>query len=95
MLEEKVGKKLPFSVPDNYFEDFALKMDEQIAQKNVRKFRQWWMYSAAAVFVGVLLVGQIIYSDYKQQITYQENYETYVLSQVGDAGMMYYYMNEE
>ena len=84
-----MNKNLPFSVPQNYFEQFAAKMDMKIAQKTVHKRQNWWIYSVAAVFVGMLVVGQLFYSNYQQSL-YTEDYETYVLSQVGNNAMYYY-----
>ncbi|MDR1585455.1 MAG: hypothetical protein LBS07_04680 [Prevotellaceae bacterium] len=94
ILQKQMGNKLPFSVPDNYFEEFALEMDKQIAQKAPRKFAKRWLYPAAAAFIGILFVGQVFYSDYRKQEDFRENYETYILSQVGNADMMYYYLEE-
>ena len=95
ILENETAKKLPFSVPENYFNDFAAEIDRQIAQKTiVPKRRNLWLYSsAAAVFAGLLVVGQVFYSNYQQEAAYMENYETYVLSQLGSSAM-YYYMDD-
>ena len=90
ILKDEATKKLPFSVPENYFNDFSAKIDRQIAQKTPVKRRYLWLYSAAAIFVGLLVVGQVFYSNYRQEAAYMENYETYVLSQVGNNAMYYY-----
>ena len=94
ILENETAKKLPFSVPENYFNDFAAEIDRQITQKSIlQRNRRLWLYSAAAVFVGLLAVGQVFYSNYQQEAAYMENYETYVLAQLGNSAM-YYYMDD-
>ena len=92
ILKDKAAKNLPFSVPENYFNDFAAEMDRQIMQKQKRipMRRNLWLYSAAAVFVGLLAVGQVFYSNYQQEAAYMEDYETYVLSQVGGSAIYYF-----
>lgn len=92
---DEMNNKLPFSVPENYFEEFALKMDKQIAAaKSIRlkKIRRW-MY-AAAVFAGMMISGGAYYSHYQKQqdAAYVENYESYILSQVDEPSMIDYYL---
>ena len=93
ILENETTKKLPFSVPENYFNDFSAGIDRQITQKTISKRKNLWLYSAAAIFVGLMAIGQVFYSNYQQEAAYMENYETYVLSQVGSSAM-YYYMDD-
>ena len=33
---DKIDKKLPFSVPENYFEDFAARMELQVAGETLQ-----------------------------------------------------------
>jgi len=93
---DEIGNELPFTVPENYFEQFAAQMEKSITLKQISKtqiFKKWMM--VAAVFVGLLAVGQLMYStysSYKQNDT--ENYEAYVLSQVNDAELMDNYVDE-
>ena len=63
----KFGNKKPFSVPENYFENFAVEMEKQVAQKKektatvvpfVAKLKPF-LY-AAAMFASVLLVGNYL-----------------------------------
>jgi hypothetical protein len=63
---EEIGKELPFSVPENYFEQFANQMEMQIAVKRMpfRKVLINWM-SMAAMFAGILIMGQIFYTVYQ------------------------------
>jgi len=91
-----VGKKLPFEVPENYFENFALQMDEKIMGKRTssRKFFKPWMYIAASI-VGILLAGQIFYTVYQNNTRNKEdNYEAYVLSQVDESSIVDYYVDK-
>ncbi|MEI7504971.1 MAG: hypothetical protein WCJ61_16985 [Paludibacter sp.] len=93
---DEIGKELPFSVPDNYFNQFANHMDEQIGYKLVKanRFLKPWMYMAA-MFVGVLLMGQVLYTVYQNNTSKNaENYELYVLSQVDETSLMDYYVDE-
>lgn len=92
---EDMNKKLPFAVPENYFEGFALQMDKQVAAtKSIRlqKVRRW-MY-AAAVFVGVMISGGAYYSYYQKQqaAAYAESYESYILSQIDEPSVIDYYL---
>jgi hypothetical protein len=52
---------------------------------------------AAAVFVGVIIIGSVYYSNIqKDNNAYTaDNYESYVLSQVDESSMMDYYVNNK
>ena len=77
-------KRLPFEVPENYFEDFAARMDARLAEEmkmvqpieesKVRKidFRRLTalVVSSAAVFVG-LLFGGVALINMQQQVDNQ------------------------
>ncbi len=92
---EEIGKGLPFSVPENYFDQFAIQIDRQIGSANTyRKILKPWMYMAA-MFVGIFIVGGFFYSSNQQNtIKNSENYDTYILSQVDETAVMDYYINE-
>lgn len=95
-LEEMVGKELPFSVPENYFEQFALQIEGQIGytQRVAHKFIRPWMY-AAAVVIGIMVLGPVFYSVYQNQTTVNtENYESYVLSQLDETALIDYYVDD-
>jgi D-alanyl-lipoteichoic acid acyltransferase DltB (MBOAT superfamily) len=95
---EEIGKKLPFKVPENYFEEFASQIDEQIApnKPSWKQISQPWLY-LVALFVGILFMVQIFYTVYvKIDKKQKENYELYVLSQIDEPFIMNYYLiNEE
>jgi len=93
---EEMSKELPFTVPENYFDQFALQLEEQIGYKKpfIRKTLKTWMYMAA-MFVGILIMGQVFYTVNKINVTRNaENYETYVLSQIDENSMADYYVSE-
>jgi hypothetical protein len=87
---EKVGKELPFTVPENYFEQFATGIENQIGYTSThRKMFKPWMYAVAAVFLGFVVLTPILRSHKSQSniVGSTENYETYVLSQVDETVM--------
>ena len=91
-----VGKKLPFEVPENYFENFAQQMDKQIMGKDVssRKFLKPWMYIAASL-VGILLSGQVFLTVYQNNTRNKaDNYEAYVLTQLDESSIVDYYVDK-
>jgi hypothetical protein len=95
ILSEKFNTELPFTVPENYFEQFALQIDQQIGYKrpNHRIIKSWMYF--AAMFVGLFIIGEIFYSVNQKNIAKNsENYESYILSQVDESAVMEYYMNE-
>lgn len=92
----QIGRELPFTVPENYFEHFALQIDEQINRNSGynHRFLKQWMYVAAA-FVGIFMLGQTFYKVYQINVTEKADiYEAYVLSQVNEASMVDYYVDE-
>ncbi len=84
---EDIGNRKPFSVPDNYFEQFATQFEEQISLKPVSpiKLIRPWMYMAA-MFLGVFFLSKTAYTVYTDHVkTVNENYELYVMSQIDDV----------
>lgn len=92
---EEIGKELPFSVPENYFDQFALQIEKQIGYKKPhQRFLKSWMY-IAAMFVGILVMGEIFYSTNQRNIAKNsENYESYVMAQVDETAVVDYYVND-
>jgi predicted RNA-binding protein len=93
---DEVGNELPFKVPENYFEQFALQIETQVKPQHVAiiKLMKPWMYMAA-MFVGVLILAQVFYTVYSNNnIKKTDRYESYVLSQVDESSLMDYYVNE-
>ncbi|MBN2767406.1 MAG: hypothetical protein JXR27_13640 [Paludibacteraceae bacterium] len=98
ILFGEAGKKLPFTVPENYFENFASQMEAQVTIKPVSVFKimRPWMYMAA-MFLGVLFLSRVGYNVYqeKSNTLIADNYELYVLSQVDEAEIIDYYLSDE
>ena len=92
---DEIGNKIPFSVPENYFEQFAVQMDDQmgVATIPVKRMLKPWMYMAA-MFVGVLLLAQVVYSVYNNNKAKNEMFELYVLSQMDDSHMADIYFSD-
>jgi hypothetical protein len=95
---DKIGKELPFSVPENYFEQFASRIDEQIGYKSTAKsrFLKPWMYMVAAIFVGIIVLTPAFYTVNNQQniAKTSDNYESYVLSQVDETVLLDCYVDQ-
>lgn len=95
---ENAGKKLPFTVPENYFEDFALQIDGQIMAKPVPVYKllRPWLYVAVMV-LGVFFLSRIGYNIYqeKNDNLMAENYDLYIMSQVDETEIIDYYLTEE
>jgi hypothetical protein len=87
------GNRKPFSVPDNYFEDFASQFESQITLKRVSpiKLMRPWMYMAA-MFLGIFALSRLAYNYYSEsKIAQAENYELYVLTQLNNIEAIGYY----
>ncbi len=94
---EEIGSRIPFSVPENYFEDFALQMESKTAtvQVSVFKIVKPWLYMAA-MFAGVFVVGNVFYSIHTNNVAKNtENYELYVVSQVDESLIYDNYIDEQ
>ncbi len=92
----EINKELPFTVPDNYFEDFATRITAQTSEQKVpvRKMLRSWLYMAA-MFTGILLLANIAHTVYQRDVNLKiENYENYLLSQVDDVSLIEFYLEE-
>ena len=98
---QKAGNKRPFALPENYFDDFAGRMDAMIAEtpQEVRRLRiRPWMYGAVASLIGVVLLGQIYFSTNNKNeklASETEIYDSYVLSQVNENSIVDFYLTAE
>jgi hypothetical protein len=94
---EEIGRKMPFTVPEDYFEHFAAEMDAKIAKKphsTRRHFLYRWSYAVAAV-AGIVALSHSLYSFYQEKLPVNsEHYDAYVLYQVDESSMADYYMDE-
>lgn len=97
---EKMGNKRPFTLPENYFDDFAVQMDKMVAEevfpeKSKQRIKPW-MYGVAASLIGIIFMTQVFLSENKKkEILISETYETYVLSQVNENSIIDYYLTSE
>lgn len=96
---ERIGTELPFKVPENYFDQFASQFEVRIDAKKPRhiSLQKKWM-SIAAMFIGVLVIGQLLLKQYDKQYDKEtankhDNYEAYVLMQVDESSLVDCYVN--
>lgn len=91
----KTGNRLPYKVPENYFEDFAERMDVYAGSNkiSVKKMIRPWMYMAA-MFVGLLFMANFFLQNHKSNIASVEtdNYDLYMLSHVDESVVADYYL---
>ncbi|NLI72032.1 MAG: hypothetical protein GX361_04795 [Bacteroidales bacterium] len=95
---QKAGRKRPFKLPENYFDDFAVKMDKLITdnKKVTNTFRlRPWMYGTAASLIAIVFLGQIYKTNYKNEKLAMEVQDTYILSQVNESSIIDYYLTAE
>ena len=93
---KKTGSRVPFTVPDNYFQDFAADIHVRISSESVpiKKMIKPWMYMAA-MFVGFFILANVLYSIFQGQHKLDdEMYEMYVMSQMDDTILFDYYYDE-
>ncbi len=93
----EIGNRIPFTVPENYFEQFALNIESQTSETTVpvKRLLKPWMYMAAA-FIGVLLLSRVTYTVFSgSQNNNNENYEMYVMSQLDESVVYDYYVNND
>ena len=93
---EEVGNRLPFDVPENYFEEFAVRMEVLTGNQKVpvKRMAHSWMYMAA-MFVGLFIIGNVLLQVFKSnRIKHTEAYEAYLLSQLDESVYYDYYFTE-
>jgi len=95
ILLEEIDKDLPFSIPENYFNQFANQMDKQIGYvSSHQRFLKPWMYMAA-MFVGIFILSGVFYNTHQRNLARNsENYDSYVMAQVDEAAVLDYYVSE-
>jgi len=92
----ETGTKLPFKVPENYFDEFAERMDglTSLQKTPIKRLIKPWIYMAA-MFTGLLLAGNILFQVHKyNNIQHTEEYEMYLLSQLDESLYYDYYFAE-
>ncbi|MDR1653520.1 MAG: hypothetical protein LBS01_07750 [Prevotellaceae bacterium] len=96
ILRER-GNRVPFSVPEGYFEQFTasvLQLTVQQSSQKPRLFgaRHWWSMAAAVTLL--LSVSFYSYRDHhRQQLAENREYEdTYLMSQIDNSDLVEYYL---
>jgi len=92
---EKAGNRIPFKVPENYFEHFAQEIDRQIGttQVTTKRVITPWMYMAA-MFVGIFIMGNVLFNIYQEnKQKHADMYEMYIITQLDNSALMEYYYN--
>lgn len=93
---KETRKDLPFTVPDGFFDQFAIQMDAQIQEEKVpvRSMAKSWLYMVA-MFAGILVLGNIFYYIYQTNASKKAAfYDAYLFSQLNDIYLMDFYMEE-
>ena len=93
-----IAKETPFTVPDGYFEQFVLNIDAQIAPKRAVRPLHRWIY-AAAMFTGVMVIGIMSYTLYKNNTTQvplitEDDYDNLINAGVSEDLLVEYILNE-
>lgn len=93
---KEIGKRTPFTVPENYFGDFALQMDKIIGAPAIkpRFVMAPWMY-VAAMIMGLFVLVNVFYKIHQNNEQNNENYELYVMTQTDDMALADYYLNSD
>lgn len=105
----KIGNKNPFSVPENYFEDFSKKIAEQTAEKQVSFFEKTKpILYFAAMFAGFILIFQLlmpftsnkttsmgIENNLADNQTKQIEYREFLLENIDEESMIEYLLAEK
>lgn len=91
-----IGNRNPFTVPENYFEDFALQMDKITGapRRKVNFELAPWMY-VAAMFLGLFVLVNVFYKIHQNNVNNSENYDLYVMSQTDDMAIADYYLTTD
>ncbi len=90
------GTRLPFDVPENYFDEFVVQMEQLTGNQKVpiKRMAHSWLYMAA-MFIGLFFVGNILLQVFKtNRINHAEDYEVYLLSQLDESVYYDYYFSE-
>ncbi len=95
-MEKQHSNRPPFTVPENYFEDFSERLDVLIMQKSSkRRHIRLWL-SVAAALAGIVLITQVsllVYNHYLERN--DAEYELFLLSQWDTNAYYDYLLNLE
>ncbi len=71
-LHERFGTETSFTTPDGYFEALPSRVMSRIAER--RRRRTAWRWAAAAILVGAVVAGSVLFeSKQSQQMAEAEN----------------------
>ena len=93
---QEIGKELPFSVPDGYFEQFASQIEAQTtgSKTSLLHILKPCLYMAA-MFIGLFIIGHTFYSIYQNRMDNKDSfYDTYLFSQIDDVSLIDLYVDE-
>lgn len=93
---EETGNRIPFEVPDNYFEEFSARIEAMTATQRVplKRMIKPWIYMAA-MFTGLLLAGNIVFQLHQSKSIQRDSeaYEVYLMSQLDESVYYDYYLS--
>ena len=93
-MKKQHENRLPFTVPENYFEDFSARFDDLVQQKSPKPRRARLWISIAAAAIGLVLLAQIsvlLYDHYLERNNAE--YELFLLSQLEEDVYYGYFVN--
>lgn len=100
-LLASISKKVPYTVPEGYFDTFTVPVPAEASNGKLVSFRlarKWMQYAAVAMVAGVLVTGAFLYTD-KNDYLGQEKYEQLdlptALNSVTDEELVNYLDNPE
>jgi len=94
----KINKDNPFQIPEDYFDDFPLRLSEKIhARKAPGIYEKYLLalrpYMAiAALFIGVVIIGTIFYNVFSPEKNIQESKTNEIAEIISEDA---YYLSEE
>lgn len=92
---EKAGNRIPFDVPENYFEEFAARIDTLTGERHTpfKRMLKPWLYMAA-MFTALLFAGNVLLNIHKSnRLEQSEDYEAYLISQLNESAYYDYYFS--
>jgi len=75
-LLERFGTENPFKVPEGYFNSLPNKVMSRIARRRHRLLI--WRWAAAAVFVGFMATGGLLFDNYEKQLALEAENVQYI-----------------
>lgn len=98
---DQLDKKLPFALPENYFEQFAANLPNQLNKTEAKRVPFYKHYKnyiyAAAIFLLLMAVAFPIYQKIQRNadILVAEDYKTYVAAEMDEDELIDYVAMED